>query len=103
LALALTAGLFVGAIAIAAAVLFTWGWEISLAAGADASVPVQRVAAATSALTLLLGVPLARSVRSLAREFLDHQRRAARVHPAGAKRQEVRNRRFLAVSSDSAS
>lgn len=85
--------------AIVVAVLFTWGWELSAAVGHTSAVATRRVAVCTSAVTLLAGLLVARSGRSLRHEFLAHQRRARTSDVGGLDRQAVRNRRFIVGSA----
>jgi hypothetical protein len=79
----------------AAAVTFTWGWDVMAILGHPSATATRRLAAGTSCLTLLVGLLLLRSGRDLAQSFLDQQRRDGLVPARSAERMNTRNRRFL--------
>jgi hypothetical protein len=81
----------------ALAVLFTWGWDLTVATGHESAATTRRIAVCTSALSLLGGLLLLRSGRSLSGELLTHQRRARVTDAVRVDRQAERNRRFIAT------
>jgi hypothetical protein len=62
----------------AAAVAFTWGWDLVVLFSDDPATAPRRVAGGTSFVTLIVGLILLRSRASLAGECLDHRRPGAR-------------------------